>query len=73
LLRERQAPTMAITDDEALAAAVNRPLVLPRGQPEMLAPMAQVAVGQLFAYHLAVAKGIDPDQPRGLHKVTATR
>jgi glucosamine 6-phosphate synthetase-like amidotransferase/phosphosugar isomerase protein len=29
-------------------------------------------LGQLFAYHLTVAKGLDPEQPRGLHKVTRT-
>jgi glucosamine 6-phosphate synthetase-like amidotransferase/phosphosugar isomerase protein len=26
----------------------------------------------LFAYHLTLAKGLDPEQPRGLHKVTRT-
>lgn len=28
---------------------------------------------QLFAYHLAVAKGLNPDEPRGLKKVTMTK
>ena len=33
----------------------------------------QVAqAGQLFAYYLAVHKGLDPDKPRGLRKVTLT-
>jgi glucosamine 6-phosphate synthetase-like amidotransferase/phosphosugar isomerase protein len=28
---------------------------------------------QLFAYHLALARGLDPDAPRHLQKVTLTR
>jgi glucosamine--fructose-6-phosphate aminotransferase (isomerizing) len=28
--------------------------------------------GQLLALHLAEARGSDPDQPRGLNKVTRT-
>lgn len=72
LLRGRRALTIGITDDTQLAATVDRPFQLPAGQPEMLAPISQVVAGQLFAYHLAVAKGYDPDQPRGLRKVTIT-
>lgn len=40
--------------------------------PEELAPMVSIVVGQLLALHLALHKGIDPDEPRGLSKVTLT-
>jgi glucosamine 6-phosphate synthetase-like amidotransferase/phosphosugar isomerase protein len=40
--------------------------------PEHLAPFALVVPGQLLAEALARAKGIDPDAPRGLRKVTQT-
>ena len=40
--------------------------------PEHLAPMALVVPGQLLVEALARAKGIDPDAPRGLRKVTQT-
>ena len=39
---------------------------------EWLSPIPAVVLGQLFAYHLTLAKGLDPEQPRGLHKVTRT-
>jgi glucosamine--fructose-6-phosphate aminotransferase (isomerizing) len=39
---------------------------------EWLSPIPAAVIGQLFAYHLTVAKGLDPEQPRGLHKVTRT-
>ena len=40
--------------------------------PEYLAPFALIVPGQLLAEALARAKGIDPDAPRGLRKVTQT-
>ena len=46
---------------------------VPSGLPEWLSPIAAILPGQLLAYHLAVARGFDPDQPRTLRKVTLTR
>lgn len=40
--------------------------------PEHLAPIALAVPGQLLVEALARAKGIDPDAPRGLRKVTQT-
>ena len=40
---------------------------------ELLAPIAYIIPGQLFAQYLALYKGLDPDQPRGLTKITRTR
>ena len=42
------------------------------GLPEELTPMTLAVLGQLLAYRVAVAKGIDPDQPRTIQKVTRT-
>ncbi len=39
---------------------------------ELLAPFAYIVVGQLFAQHLALEKGLNPDQPRSLSKITRT-
>ena len=40
--------------------------------PEHLAPLALVVPGQLLVEALARAKGLDPDAPPGLRKVTQT-
>jgi glucosamine--fructose-6-phosphate aminotransferase (isomerizing) len=45
---------------------------LPRQLPEALSPLAAVIPGQLLALHLSLARGLDPDGPRGLSKVTRT-
>jgi glutamine---fructose-6-phosphate transaminase (isomerizing) len=72
-LRDRGADTVAVTDDSDLASEVGTRFVLPKSAHEALAPISMVVAGQLLAYHLAVAKGFDPDAPRGLNKVTITR
>jgi glucosamine--fructose-6-phosphate aminotransferase (isomerizing) len=53
----------------ALAAA---PIAIPADMPEWLSPIAAIVPGQLLAFHLSRLRGFDPDQPRGLKKVTKT-
>jgi glucosamine--fructose-6-phosphate aminotransferase (isomerizing) len=48
-------------------------LATPRPPSPLLAPLLSVVPGQLFAWALARAKGLDPDHPRGLSKVTLAR
>ncbi len=40
---------------------------------EPFAPIVALVLGQLLAVELALARGLDPAQPRGLRKVTSTR
>jgi glucosamine--fructose-6-phosphate aminotransferase (isomerizing) len=46
-------------------------LAVPR-LPEELSPMVEIIPLQWLAYELALARGDDPDAPRGLRKVTET-
>jgi glucosamine--fructose-6-phosphate aminotransferase (isomerizing) len=46
--------------------------VLPVGLSEELSPLLEIIPFQQLALHLAVARGGDPDAPRGLKKVTET-
>jgi fructoselysine-6-P-deglycase FrlB-like protein len=41
--------------------------------PEWLSPIVAIGVGQLFAMELALARDLNPDEPRALRKVTETR
>lgn len=72
-LRERNAEVLVISDRPELMADESRSLPIPLGVPEWLSPIVAVVPGQLWALALARTKGIDPDQPRGLTKVTRTR
>jgi glucosamine--fructose-6-phosphate aminotransferase (isomerizing) len=40
--------------------------------PESLTPLISIVAGQIFACELAQARGYNPDQPRGLTKITRT-
>jgi glucosamine--fructose-6-phosphate aminotransferase (isomerizing) len=72
-LREREAELVIISSlDEALNLA-QTPLPIPAGIPEWLSPVVGVMPGQIFAWGLTLAKGFDPDHPRGLRKVTLTQ
>ena len=72
-LKERNAEVLLISDRHELLKDDSRSLPIPSGVPEWLSPIVAVVPGQLWALALARAKGIDPDQPRGLSKVTRTR
>ncbi|MGC9371399.1 MAG: glutamine--fructose-6-phosphate transaminase (isomerizing) [Paracoccaceae bacterium] len=66
----RGGKVVLITDAKGAAAAgdgVWRTVVLPEVE-EMFAPILYALPAQLLAYHTAVAKGTDVDQPRNLAK-----
>ncbi|HVU11323.1 MAG TPA: SIS domain-containing protein [Phototrophicaceae bacterium] len=72
-LRDKEADLVVVSaEPDALALAQTR-LSLPAGIPEWASPLVAVVQGQLFALGLTLAKGYNPDQPRGLHKVTLTK
>jgi len=57
-----------VTDFDALGDVIRLP-----GVPEWLSPLVAIVPAQLFAYHLARARGLDAEHPRHLAKVTLTR
>jgi glutamine---fructose-6-phosphate transaminase (isomerizing) len=71
-LRELRADTLVITGDEDAARSASRALRLRPEIDEFLAPIPYIIPGQLFAALLAAEKGLDPDAPRSLSKVTRT-
>lgn len=72
LLQARGARVTTISDREELAARAEVAIKLPADVPEWLSPIVAVVPGQVWARSLAIAKGHDPDKPRGLAKVTLT-
>lgn len=71
-LQELRADTLAITADLETAGMCSRSIIMPRELDEFLAPIPYIIPAQLFAALLAEAKGLDPDKPRSLSKVTRT-
>ena len=65
----RRAPVIAVGDegDDELAAIVDHFIGVPPAPP-LLTPFALTPVIQLLAYHIALSRGFDIDQPRNLAK-----
>jgi glutamine---fructose-6-phosphate transaminase (isomerizing) len=69
-LRDRNADVLVVGDEQAApwaAAAAPLPAV-----DERVGPVLQILPLQQMAHAMAVARGYDPDAPRGLNKVTET-
>lgn len=71
-VRSLGAELLTISDDLDLLSLAHFAMPLPAGLPEWLTPIIAILPGQLFALALAEAKGLDPDNPVGLKKVTET-
>jgi glutamine---fructose-6-phosphate transaminase (isomerizing) len=71
-LRERGVDTLVLSDVEGTREVGRWSIAIPAGVPEWLRPIVSIVPAQLFAYHLTVAKGLDPERPRSLSKVTRT-
>ena len=70
--RARAARATVLASGPAAAEIEDASYYLPVPKPPtpLLAPVLSVAPGQLLAWALAQAKGLDPDRPSGLSKVT---
>lgn len=71
-LRQREADLLVISDMPEGLALATTPLPLPVAAPEWLSPLTTILPGQRLALQLTLARGLNPDAPRGLQKVTRT-
>lgn len=71
-LAQAGAYVVAITDQPEPFAGAQAVFHLPAGVPEWLSPLLAVLPGQVIARQLALARGLDPNSPNGLTKVTHT-
>ena len=71
-LNELNADSLSITNDDEVAGLSSRSIRMSAELDEFLSPIPFIIPAQLFAAYLAEAKGLDPDAPRSLAKVTKT-
>jgi glucosamine--fructose-6-phosphate aminotransferase (isomerizing) len=71
-LQERRAELLVISESPRALSLAKTALPLAVAAPEWLSPITAIVPGQLLALHLALARGLDPDVPRGLQKITLT-
>jgi glucosamine--fructose-6-phosphate aminotransferase (isomerizing) len=70
-LRGMKTETVVITDKRNRQAA-GQVIRIPVSVPEIYSPIPYIIPAQIFAAALAKEKGLDPDKPRSLNKVTRT-
>lgn len=71
-LRELKADSLTITTDAEIGQESSRSIMMPAAMDEFLSPIPFIIPAQLFAAYLSEAKGLNPDEPRSLAKVTKT-
>ena len=71
-LAGRGAELIVVAEDAAVVDKGAAGFRVPVSCPEELSPILYALPAQMLAYDLALLKGLDPDAPRGLSKVTET-
>jgi len=71
-LRARGAETAILSSERSILRLARIAIDVPAQAADAVAPPVYGVAAQLLAYYLARTKGINPDRPRGLRKVTRT-
>jgi len=69
-MKARGASIIVITEegDEEIKSLADDYIEIVKGVPEVLSPILYIIPLQLFAYYMAIERGLDPDMPRNLAK-----
>ena len=73
LKQDLLAELVVISNTPVALSMAQTPFSIPSDIPEWLSPLVSIVPAQLFAYHLTLAKGHDPNNPRTISKVTETQ
>ncbi|MBN2556312.1 MAG: SIS domain-containing protein [Anaerolineales bacterium] len=71
-LKELEPHISMVSNAEAALSLADVPIPVP-AMAEWAAPMTMILPAQLLSLHIALERGLNPDHPRGLKKVTMTR
>ena len=71
-LRTDHGARLLALSDAASIRSLDEGLEVPAGMPAWLSPIVEIVPAQLYTYHLTIARGLNPEQPRTITKVTET-
>lgn len=72
-LKKAGASVIIVTNNQQLLKENKITFAIPACNNDLITPFYNIIFAQMFACQLALAKGLNPDKPRGLNKVTITR
>lgn len=71
-LNRLKAETVVISSESGILGLATRALKIPEKVSDLFSPIPYIIPGQIFAALLAETKGLSPDAPRSLTKITRT-
>ena len=71
-LQQLNADSLSITNDEKIVALSSKSILMKKEIDEILSPIPFIVPAQMFAAYLSETKGLNPDSPRSLSKITKT-
>lgn len=72
-LKENQVELIIVSNKKGILEMGNSSFEIPQTSNDIISPFYNVVIAQMFSCQLALAKGLNPDAPRGLKKVTITK
>jgi glucosamine--fructose-6-phosphate aminotransferase (isomerizing) len=71
-LKELKADTLVISGHRNALDLASRAIRMPGRIPDLYSAIPYIIPGQLFAAKLSLSRGLRPESPRGLSKITRT-
>lgn len=72
-LKQSAAEVIVVSNNKEVLDMGDCAFEIPQTSNDMISPFYNVVIAQMFACGLSLVKGLNPDAPRGLNKVTITR
>lgn len=72
-LKQNEIELIVVSNNREILEIGECSFIIPQMDNDIISPFFNVTVAQMFACQLALVKGLNPDNPRGLTKVTITR
>jgi glutamine---fructose-6-phosphate transaminase (isomerizing) len=72
-LKKNDAEIIIVSNNKEVLEMGNSSFEIPQTNNDIISPFYNVVFAQMFACHLSILKGLNPDEPRGLNKVTITK
>jgi len=72
-LKEKQAELIIISNNKQALSLGTTSFAIPETSNDLISPFFNAVIAQMFACQLSLTKGLNPDSPRGLSKVTITK
>ncbi len=73
IMKMHNIKTVAVTNDPEVTKLASVAISIPDDLPDCTSPFLSAVAMQVFACKLSLAKGLNPDNPRNIKKVTITR